>query len=95
MSIKKTIGASVALLAFVAMGVLGLIIHVWTVVLAYSVSGMFAAVISLIFPVLSELYWFGKVWKSIGIDASYCLAILGYICLFPIGLFGALVGSKE
>ena len=70
---------------YLAMGVLGLILHVWTIVLAYEASGLFAAMIALCLPVLAQLYWFFQVMSATGTIANtYCLAILGYLGLMAI-----------
>lgn len=34
-----------------------LIVHVWTIIIAYEESGLLAAIISFFLPVISEIYW--------------------------------------
>lgn len=89
MSIRETAGGGVMALAGLGASMLGLIIHVWTVVIAFSVAGMFAAVLTLIFPVLSQVFWFFKVGANMGFGTMYCVAIMAYIGCFVIVFLGA------
>lgn len=75
--------ALVGIYAFTLFGtqILGLIIHVMTIIVAYNGSGLFAACISMVTPVLSEIYWFFKVWANAGLGNYYCLAILAFLGL--------------
>lgn len=41
---------------------MALIVHIWTVVIAYNESGLFASILTLIFPMLSEIYWVFMMW---------------------------------
>ncbi|OIK11967.1 hypothetical protein BIV60_17075 [Bacillus sp. MUM 116] len=50
---------------------LGIGIHLWTIYIAYHVSGLFWAIISFFFPVLSQIYWGYKAWKIDGFDSAY------------------------
>ena len=86
MSIRENIGVGIMGLAWLAASVLGLVIHVWTIIIAFSIKGLFAAVVTLIFPFLSELYWFIKVGSNIGYNTTYCISIMAYIGLFVIML---------
>ena len=94
MSIRETVGGGIMWLAGTAASVLGLVIHVWTIVIAFSVSGLFAAVLTLIFPVLSEIYWFFKVGSNVGFGATYCVAIMAYVGLFGVVFLGAMIASS-
>jgi hypothetical protein len=46
----------------------GLIVHIWTVGVAYTYSGLLAAIFSFFFPVISELYWVFALWTK---EAAY------------------------
>lgn len=94
MSIKQNLGGGIMGLAGIAAAILGAVIHVWTIIIAFSVSGFFLAVLTLIFPVISEIYWFFKVGTNVGFGATYCLAIMAYVGLFGIGLLGAMIASS-
>jgi|SaaInlV_200m_DNA_5_1039737.scaffolds.fasta_scaffold10256_4 hypothetical protein len=91
MSAVKIVGGGVMGMAMLAASVLGLVIHVWTIMLAFSIKGLFAAVLTLIFPVLSELYWFFKVGSNVGYDATYCVSIMAYVGLFVLVFVGAMI----
>ena len=66
MSIREYVGGGIMGLAWIVASVLGLVIHVWTIVIAFLLSGLFAAVFTLVFPVLSEIYWFFKIGSNPG-----------------------------
>ena len=95
MSIRGTVGAGIWTLTGMGITILGLVIHVWTIVIAFTISGLFAAVFTLVFPVLSELYWFVKVWSNVGLDSTYCMAILAYVGLFIVAILGAWLVSSD
>jgi hypothetical protein len=44
----------------------GIALHLYTILLAYSISGLPAAALSLVFPILSQLYWIYKTWALSG-----------------------------
>lgn len=72
------------------LGGLAFIIHAWTVFIAYAASGVIAAVLSLMFPVLSEVYWFTKIGLQSSFADPYCLTIIGYLVfnvVLVLGLF--------
>ncbi|MDP2605017.1 MAG: hypothetical protein Q8S00_20925 [Deltaproteobacteria bacterium] len=95
MSVKEYLGGGIMGLAWIAASILGLVIHVWTIVIAFLVSGLFAAVLTLIFPFLSEIYWFFKIGNNVGFGATYCVSIMAYVGLFAIGfLGGAMIASS-
>lgn len=78
----------------------GLAIHVWSIILAYFVSGLFAATLTLSFPVISQIYWFFKIGLRAGFDNIYCMAIMGYIGFLVIGfiitiLIGVMVEKNK
>lgn len=86
---EKTV-SSVILLVWI----LGIVIHLWTFVVAHSLSGPGAALLTLVLPGLSQIYWFMVVGTKAGFIANYyCLAIMAYVGLWGIGLFG--LSSRE
>jgi len=91
MSIQEVVGGGLVGLAGLAATILGLVIHVWTIVIAYAIGGLFAAVLTLIFPVLSEAFWFFKVGTNVSFGTLYCLSIIAYVGLFGIVFLGAII----
>jgi len=88
-SIKEGAGCALVGIAYPAIGILGLIIHVWTIVIAYTVSGLIGAIVTLIFPVMAQIYWFIKVWGFAGTILNlYCIAILAYVGSFIVLIVG-------
>ena len=93
MSVRKYVGGGIMGLSWIAASILGLVIHVWTIVIAFSVSGLFAAVLTMVFPVLSEIYWFFKVGNNVGFVTTYCVSIMAYVGLFGIAFLGTMVAT--
>jgi len=52
------------------------ITHLWTTAIAFSVKGFIVGILTFIFPVFSELFWFFKVGNVIGYNSSYCISVL-------------------
>jgi hypothetical protein len=94
MSIRENVGGGIMVLALIVASILGLIVHVLTIVIAFSVSGLFAAILTLIFPVLSEIYWFLKVGSNVGFGTTYCVSIMAYVGLFGVGFLGVMIASS-
>lgn len=94
MSIRENVGGGIMVLALVVASILGLVVHVLTIVIAFSVSGLFAAILTLIFPVLSEIYWFLKVGSNVGFGTTYCVSIMAYVGLFGVGALGVMIASS-
>ena len=87
--VQRGAGCAMAGVAYPIMTILGAIIYVWTIVFAFADKGLFAAVLSLIFPVLAQLYWGFVIWNATGtIVNPYCLALIGYGILWVVILVG-------
>lgn len=83
----RDVGAGIGCLSagiiHIILGALGLIIHAWTVIIAYSVKGFIAAVITLALPVFSEIYWGYNIWDKTGVFLNlYNIALLTYVGLW-------------
>ena len=90
MSIREKAGAGIAGIAYWAASLLGMAIHLWTIVIAFKISGIIATILTFIFPVLSEIYWFFKIGSNLGFGNIYCLSIMAYIGLFGIVFLGTM-----
>lgn len=66
--------------------VTAIITHIWTVIIAFTVGGIFSGIISLILPFLAELYWMFKMFGENDVYAYIALAHL--ILAIPFGMFG-------
>lgn len=68
-------------------GTLVTIGHIWTTIVAFKESGIIAAVLSLVLPVLSEIYW---VAKMIGRNTPFVVYIIlcGVVFLPLASVFG-------
>ena len=76
MRIRKYISEKLFNLSIMWFGLLSLATHIWTVVLTYKKYSFDLAIISLISPILSELFWFLKKLFSDGLFSAYCLMLL-------------------
>jgi hypothetical protein len=76
--------------------ILGILLHLWTVYIAYSGSGLIGGILSFIFPVLSEIYWGYKAWSLYALDTSYVqwLIVFFFMWVFQY-LFAFIVGTLE
>ncbi|MFA6378473.1 MAG: hypothetical protein WCX16_01670 [Candidatus Omnitrophota bacterium] len=87
---KAKIGCALAGVSYFVMTVLGVIIYIWSIVIAYDSMGFLGAILTLIFPVFSQVFWGFVLWAEKGtIVTPYCLALLGYlfcVLLIRIGL---------
>jgi len=95
MSIREYVGGGIMGFAWIAASILGLVIHVWTIVIAFLLSGLFAAILTLVFPILSEIYWFFKIGSNVGYGTTYCVSIMAYIMLFGLAFLGAMIVSSK
>ena len=61
------------------------IVHIWTVIIAFTIGGMISGVITLFLPFLAELYW---MFKMFGVNDTYAyLALLHLILAIPFSTF--------
>lgn len=96
MSVQENVGCALAGTAYMILSVLGVIIHVWTIILAFMIKGFLAAIITFVFPVLSQIFWFFKIGSNVGYTNNwFCIAIMVYAGLWVVVFVGvALAGSK-
>ncbi|NVJ46478.1 MAG: hypothetical protein HWE07_05095 [Cytophagia bacterium] len=65
-------------LIYVAFIITATITHIWTVIIAFSESGIFAGILTFLFPFLSEIYW---VIKMFGENDLYAYTALVHLIL--------------
>jgi len=64
--------------------ILGTVYHLWTVIIAFQ-HGLFSGIITLVLPVISEIYWFFKMW---GVNTPYIVvSIIFLIITLVISIF--------
>jgi hypothetical protein len=54
------------------------ITHIWTVVIAFTESGIFGGVVTLLLPALAEIYW---MFKMFGENDTYAFIALVHLIL--------------
>ena len=81
-------------LILIVLGILSVIIHVWTIIIAFFSSGFLAAILTFSFPILSEIYWFFDIGEKIGYGSLYCKTIIGFVVLFMILFIVVTINEK-
>jgi len=74
-------------------GGIGLLIHLWTILIALATKGILAAVITLVFPFVSQFYWGYYSWNMTGtFFNTYCVVVVVYaiLSLFMKIIFSAI-----
>jgi len=66
------------------MVIAGFVLHIWTIVIAFKLSGLFNVILTIFFPVISEIYWFFKIGINVGFSAYYCIAIMIYVVVMAL-----------
>lgn len=90
-------GVGCALLGTAQIGAafLGMALHLWTVVIAFGAKGFLGGIVTLIFPLIAQVYWFISLWSVTGTIANpYCLAVIAYLLLWVVMIIGvAIIGE--
>lgn len=71
-------------------------LHLLTIITAYQVSGFFASMVSLLFPILSQAYWVYELWDLTGnIVNGYSFYVFVYLAYLAVGvtLFWILIAT--
>jgi hypothetical protein len=62
------------------------IFHIWTTIIAFTEGGILGGILTLIFPVIGELYWLVQMWGEN--DTYTTLAIVHLIGAFFYAIMG-------
>jgi|MDSW01.2.fsa_nt_gb hypothetical protein len=63
------------------------ITHMWTSIIAFQESGFFALILTLVTPLLSELYW---MFAMFGENDTYAyLVLVQFILAIPVGILAS------
>ncbi len=62
------------------------IFHIWTTIIAFTEGGILGGILTLIFPVIGELYWLVQMWGEN--DTYTTLAIVHLIGAFFYAILG-------
>ena len=60
--ILLNIGIASGGIFYFIIGILGLVIHLWTIAISFYYGGVFSAIIALSLPFIAEFFWFIKSW---------------------------------
>ena len=66
--------------------ILAAVVHVWTVIIAFKISGFWAALLSFFFPIISQIFW---LIKTFGENMMYFYVVL---VSFAVAFIGAIIG---
>ncbi|HHW39934.1 MAG TPA: hypothetical protein GXX19_02050 [Syntrophomonadaceae bacterium] len=71
--------------------IIGVILHLWTIFIAFAYGGIVAAAISLVFPVLAQIYWGLKAWSFTGtILNTYTFSLIIYLGIWILLSLGGM-----
>lgn len=86
LDLRKTLtgtGYAIGGIIYVIIWLAGIAIHLYTVLMAFSVKGFIAALFTLCLPVLAEVYWTFVSWQASGAFINmYSVIILAYVIIF-------------
>ena len=72
--------------------VLAAVVHVWTVIIAFKISGFWAALLSFFFPFISQIFW---VIKTFGENMMYFYVVLATVAIaFIAAIIGIVLKEK-
>ena len=63
-NLREGIGCAFTATAQLVMMFLGLAIYIWTIVVAFKMKGLGAAILSTLLPKISQIYWLIKIWNA-------------------------------
>ncbi len=70
-----------------------IVTHIWTVIIAFTESGILVAILSLLLPFLAELYW---MFRMFGINDTYAfIALIHLVLAVPFSVFGRNQGKRQ
>ena len=76
--------------------ILGGLMHLWTVYIAYSISGVFWGIVSLFFPVISQIVWGFNAWRISGFESPFIQWLIVLVGMWIVYLiFAFIVGFIE
>jgi len=76
--------------------ILGLVLYVWTIVVAFLAGGLVAAIISMFVPVLAQIFWAIRIWNATGTPWNpYCMACMAWLGGVALCLASVLVAHLE
>jgi hypothetical protein len=82
-SLKENATAGALGILLIIMNILGVLIHLFTVLMANEVDGFIMAAVTLVTPVVAELFWFVRVWIIRGEFLNpYTMGILAYVSVY-------------
>lgn len=74
-------------LAYTYMGIVWILsglIYIWTLIIANTLGGTLAAIVTFFFPVIGQLYWAYRSWRISGFDSTYIQWLIVLVALWVI-----------
>lgn len=63
-------------------------IHIWTIWMSYSTYGIIGAGITLVTPILSQIFWFVQFWRLTDTFFNpYCICVVTYLAIWGIYMY--------
>jgi hypothetical protein len=78
----------------------GIALHLYTILFAYKASGFFSALLTLIFPIIAQVFWIFKTWHITGEFINgfsfYVMVYLGWLAAgIGFTILGAAIAKEE
>mgnify|MGYP000898957261 CR=1 FL=1 len=93
-TLKTSTGCLLAGSGFLVFSVSGLVIFIWSIIVAYTMGGMLSAFLTLCLPVISQLYWMIRIWVLFGFLTPYVLVCVVYLLSFAVFAAGNRLTEK-
>ena len=97
-SLKTGVGCLTVGIGQILLSCLSIGIHLFTIFIVFSIGGIFFGILTIFFPLLSEIIWFIVLWAKFGFFNIFTYAILGYVVIMLVTIGGMHLvysGSKD
>ena len=77
---------------------LSVAIYIWSIVIAYILTGLIGAFLTLCLPIVAQIYWGVHIWIVLGTPYNrYCLGLFAWVLavLFTAGMMGIAALTRE
>lgn len=75
------------------------LIHIWTIYIAYENSGWFWGLVTMFFPLISQIIWGVKAYAMFGLQSAYIqwliIVVIAWIMNFLLQFVLAIVEARE
>ncbi len=82
-------------IGYLIISILCFILYVWSIIISYFMYGIIGAALTVLFPVVSQIFWFFRLWiLTKNILNPYCLAFLVALVIILIMIPFIIIAAK-